>query len=69
MNAITNGVVKVLRTAGKSLDSMGKVFEVYPYEEKCKFFVVIGHEFENYFVFPRGRISLEILNILYTTIK
>lgn len=34
MNLLTSGVVKAFRTAGQSLDNMGKFFEISPHEEK-----------------------------------
>ena len=30
-------IVKIVRGAGKSLDSIGKAFEVFPYVDKRKF--------------------------------
>ena len=37
MNQIRTGIVKVIRSIGQALDSLGQKFEVYPHIEKCKF--------------------------------
>ena len=42
MNIITSGVVKAFRTAGQSLDNVGKLFEVFPYEDKCEHIIMIN---------------------------
>jgi hypothetical protein len=36
LSNLQSGIVKVIRTSGKALDSIGKSFEVYPYVESCK---------------------------------
>jgi hypothetical protein len=38
MQLVKSGLVKVIRTAGQGLDSVGKIFEACPYEEKCTHF-------------------------------